>query len=174
DGGMANAVIRDRSLDRAVLTSVFWMNVALGGLLYVTAILLAPAIARLNGEPGLVSVIGWLGLVFVVASPGNFFCWLLRQELEFRRLAWIEGGSATVWLVATVLLAVAGQGVMAMVWGYLLRAAVRSTSTFVLAPARRELVRVRFDLGAMRERVDLLGFAGFQVLERSVYFAGNN
>jgi O-antigen/teichoic acid export membrane protein len=174
DGGLANAIIRDRSLSAAVLRSVFWFNLFLGACLATLAVTAALSLAPLFGEPALVEVACACALVFVVGAPGNFFSWVLRRELQFRTLSAIELVSVVVWMTAASLLALAGQGVMAMVWSYLLRAATRTTLAAVLAPEWRRIVVRPIMPRALFAQRDLVRFASFQMLDRLVYFVSRN
>jgi len=126
DAGISNAVIHYQDTTRRELSSLFWLNVAVGAVVFALAWLCAPLFAAVYHEPRLVSLVRLSSVVFLVMPLGQLFQVLLEKGLVFRRLALIEIIAALVGLAAAVWCALEGYGVYALVWGMLALAAVKA------------------------------------------------
>src|SRR5688572_29226653 len=90
DGGLAVATIQRAEINHDQVSTLFWINVAVGGALALLLVAAAPAIAHFYGEPRLVLVTMSLsiGLLFGGASVQHDA--LLRRQMRFGALAMIE------------------------------------------------------------------------------------
>ncbi|NJD19422.1 MAG: hypothetical protein FIA95_09105 [Gemmatimonadetes bacterium] len=106
--GTKAAVLQREDASQSYLSSVFWVNLLMGALTGAVLALGAPWIAALgDGDPRLVYIIRWMGLVCFVFSLTVVQGALLARRLEFRALtlANVAGSAAAV--------AVAGAGALA-------------------------------------------------------------
>jgi PST family polysaccharide transporter len=119
DLGLGAAIIqRSDDVDDAADT-VYLLNLALGAVLTVATMLIAPAVAAFFDEPLVVPLLRVLSFTFVLEALGAVHIVLLRRDLDFRRKLIPDTGRAVVKGTVAVATAVAGAGVWALVWGQL-------------------------------------------------------
>lgn len=153
DLGTGAAIIQRRSLSDGLISTVFFLNVTLGGLLAVGLYLSAPAFALAFGNPDAAPVIRAFAPVVLITSFGQVHQALLRRHLRFGKVALVTAVSAITNAVASVAGAVAGLGAWALVAGGLVGATVGCATLWMVndwRPARR------LDLPGLRE---ILGFS---------------
>jgi O-antigen/teichoic acid export membrane protein len=170
DGGISNAIIHRQNATREQLSSLYWLNIVVGMLVFTVVCAAEPLVAQLFGEPRLTALVSWAALAFLIAPIGQQFRVLLRRELKFKPLAQVEMSAAVVGTAVAVCSALSGQGVFALVWGYL---TIVSTKSLIFAwlgwKVWRPLLHFR--------RNDLEGFIGFGMYQMgsrtATYFASN-
>jgi O-antigen/teichoic acid export membrane protein len=170
DMGISNAVIQRRETTGEKLSSLFWLEIAAGGALFVITVLLTPPTVWFYSEPRLTEVMLWISTIFLVTPPGQLYLVLLQRDLRFRDLSIIEIAAMVVSTIIMIAAAYFGLGVMALVIGQIVYFGARS------------LLLVAVGLPGWRPRLhfraaDLSGYIGFglyQMGERTVtYFAIN-
>lgn len=155
DSGVGPALVQRTDLRPDHIRVAFTVTTLLGLATWGLISLGAPAVAALFGMPGLVPVLRVIGAVFFLRSVtvGDH---LLQRELRFRRLTAVELTSLVLgYGVISVVLAVTGAGVWAIVWGHLAQAGLRTALLWYARPhvfrpslARRPLGElVRFGAG---------------------------
>ena len=154
DGGLNSAIIHRQDVTREQLTSLYWFNLATGIVVCALVWALSPVVVAFYHEPRLADLMFWAALLFLIIPIGQQFRILLQKELRFRRLAQVEVAAAVVGTVVAVWSALAGHGVLSLIWGQL-----ATTLTTSLMFARLEWQtcgpRLHFRLN------DLRGFVGF-------------
>lgn len=146
DFGINDALIYNTEREEDTANTAFWMNVSIGIAQYAIIFFLAPLALNLPQEgggapdPTIVSVLRFMGLVFVINSLGSTHDGLLQKELEFRKRYIPEFLSAVIKGVASIILAMLLQNVWALVWGHLIGATVRTFSKWYLMPFRPKFV----------------------------------
>jgi len=88
--GLSEAIIQRPNPTDIELSSLYWLNIALGGLLYVVLLLITPAVAALYSTPELNQLLPWVALAFLISPWGVQFKALLQKQLQFKPLAIIE------------------------------------------------------------------------------------
>lgn len=126
--GLSEAIIQRPDPTHIELSSLYWLNIALGGLLYATLQLTTPLIAALYSTPELEKLLPWVALSFLISPWGIQFKALLQKRLHFKPLAIIEILAAVVGMLLAVGLAWQGYGVWSLVWGQLAQSAVTALS----------------------------------------------
>jgi O-antigen/teichoic acid export membrane protein len=154
DRGTKAAVIQRRELPRALLDSVFWLNVGFGLAIAILIALLAPGIAAAMREPELPEVLRVLALAFPIGSLGLVQQALLERASRFRAVALIECCAAFTGLAAGVLAALAGWGVYSLVSQAIVASIVVTTGFWI---ASRWRPAWRCSLALIRE---IAGFSG--------------
>lgn len=117
DLGLSFAVIREARLDHSWLSTVFWANCALAVISTAAVVITAPWVAEYFHEPLLRGVVIGMSLSFPLSAAGTVHSSLLNRDLRFRTLAGIEIFSASVAFVTSVIMALAGYRVWALVAG---------------------------------------------------------
>lgn len=167
DMGISNAIIHRQQISHTQLSSLYWLNIFSGFVLFGIVILLAPFIAGFYEEPGLVEPLFWLSSVFIIVAIGNQYRILCQKELQFNLMAKVEMGAAVVSLAVAVILAVNGFGVYALVWGMLAQATVSSLAFLLIG------LKIHHRPGLVYHHKELQGFYSFglyQMGERSINY----
>jgi O-antigen/teichoic acid export membrane protein len=126
DAGISNAIIHYQDAKRRELSSLYWLNVMAGAVVFAALLLSAPLVADLYDEPRLTGLVTLASFALLIAPFGHQFQVLHEKELLFRRLALIEISAAVAGLIVAVSCALRGQGVHSLVWGLLGGAAVKA------------------------------------------------
>jgi O-antigen/teichoic acid export membrane protein len=115
DLGLSMATVQRASITNAQTSTLFWINVAAGGLLTLTCGLLAPAIVAFYGEPRLFWVTVALGMSFLFNGAAAQHRAILQRSMRFLALAVIDIVSIVVSLAVGIGMALAGTGYWALV-----------------------------------------------------------
>lgn len=119
--GLSDAIIQRKNNTREALTTLYWVNVAIGFILFVIVVLFTPLIAKGFGVRALNYLLPVTSFAFVISSFGVQFQTLLRKILRFDILAKANVTSVLLGFFVSVASAWYGYGVWAMVAGYLTR-----------------------------------------------------
>ena len=115
--GIGAALVQRKDLDEGHLTSAFWTNITMGTVLCILMIGFAPFIASYFKNPQVIPILRVLSLTFLLGSlsivPGS----LLRRELLFNKLAYVNISALVISGLVSVILAFLGYGVWSLVWG---------------------------------------------------------
>jgi O-antigen/teichoic acid export membrane protein len=115
DGGLSMAAIQRSSVTHEQTSTLFWINLAVGGMLAALCGLAAPVLVRFYDEPRLFGIAVVLGLGFVFNGAAIQHRALLQRGLRFKALAAIDTVSLVVAIAAAVGAAAAGAGYWAIV-----------------------------------------------------------
>jgi len=110
DAGLGAATIQREEITHEQISTLFWINVALGMILTVIAIALAPALVAFYHEPRLFWVTIVSASAFLVNSLGVQHGALLNREMRFVALAKIEIAALLVSSLVGVTMALYGFG----------------------------------------------------------------
>jgi O-antigen/teichoic acid export membrane protein len=168
DIGLGASIVQKQELSKVNLDSVFWLNVATGGVLTLVFSLSAPLIARFYGEPLLRPLMVVVAFNFIIGSLNVVQYSLLQKALDFQRRFWIDTVAIAISGFFALVLALAGAGVWSLVGQSVCENVIRTTQIWRLSSWRP---RRTFDPAAIKE---LLTFGwhlvGFNVV---VYCAQN-
>lgn len=169
DVGISNAIIHRQDATREQLSSLYWLSLAFGMLVFLIIVATSPLIAWFYKEPRLESLVFWVAISFIFLPVGKQFEVLLQKDLRFDRLIKAQVASVALGSIVAVVSAVLGQGVFSLIWGLLSQTAAKA---ILLVALGWSVWRPAFHF----HRRDLKGYIGFgmyQMGERSVnYFSG--
>ena len=148
--GLSEAIIQRPDPTRIELSSLYWLNVALGCLLYAALLLMTPPIAALYSTPELERLLPWLALSFLISPWGVQFKALLQKRLQFKPVAIIEIFAVAIGMLLTIMLALQGHGVWSLVWGQLAQSAVMALSLVLVGWQRKMLPKLYFSYTAVK------------------------
>jgi O-antigen/teichoic acid export membrane protein len=169
DAGLAAAIVA-RPATRAQLSSLYWLNFAVGAAVCAVVVAVAPLIADFYDQPRLQGIIRVVALVFLISSVGQQFAWLLEKELRFRPLGLTQIAGSAAGTLAAVAYAALGAGVWALVLAALVTSAVTSLLLVAVAWRRwRPSLRLRW-----HEVRGFLDFGLYQMGERTVNYLASN
>lgn len=117
EGGLSGAIIQRRELNEDQIARLGGLSVCLGAALCLISNAVAGLIADFFGQPGVRNVLVVLSLTFLTRSLLVVPRSLLARDLEFRKVAWIDGIEALTLTVGVLALALFGLGAWALVIG---------------------------------------------------------
>jgi len=125
DMGISKAIIYRQDSTRSELSSLYWLNIFAGLVVFAVVCALNPVIISFYKEPRLRGLIYVAALTFLIAPIGQQFQFLMQKELRFNNLARIEIAGAFANTSIAILLAFVGVGVLSIIFGQLTGALVR-------------------------------------------------
>jgi len=162
--GVGDAIIQHpRTLGPVQLSTLFWINCALGMAAYVVVFLALPVITTVYREPMLDRLIPIAAISFVISPMGLQISALLRKSLRFELLAFIEVGKAIVSTGTAIVGASIGWGVWALVAGQLSGTICATAALLFIGATEKWLPSFNWKLGEVRS---ILSFGGY-------FFASN-
>ncbi|MDE2181436.1 MAG: MOP flippase family protein [Alphaproteobacteria bacterium] len=160
DGGLGSALIYHRDIGEVHRSSVFWLQLGAGIILFWALFFAAPLVADFYAEPVLAPLSRLVAAVFILQALTLTQNALLSREFRFKTLG-ISSLAATLGSgVIAVVMAHLGLGVWALAWQPVLSAAIQALVLWRLSPWRPHLT---FDRKSAAE----LGRYG-------LYLAGHN
>lgn len=90
DMGFGAALIQRDDATERQLSTLYWLNIMTGILLFVLLYVCSPVIAGFYQREELVFLIRILGIMFLVAPIGQQYQYMLQKELQFNTLSKIE------------------------------------------------------------------------------------
>jgi len=115
DLGLSMAAIQRCSVTPEQTSTLFWINLAAGGILTALCACLGPVLAAFYGEPRLVWITASLGTSFFFNGASAQHRAMLQREMRFNALAIIDILAMLLSLSTGVLMALAGAGFWALV-----------------------------------------------------------
>src|SRR5215469_6808907 len=115
DFGLSSAAVQCAIVTEEEISTLFWLNIMLGALLTVIALVMAPAIAAFYHEPQLFGVTAVLAAGFLFNAAGTQHSALLQRQMRFTALAMINVVSLAVGSGIAIVGAKAGYGYWALV-----------------------------------------------------------
>lgn len=166
DLGMVPALVQKPAPERRHYEAAWTVNLIRGLVITVVVIAAAPLIARLFGAPEATDIVRVLAVSPMLLAASSIGLADLHRAMDFRSLAYIDLGQASVNTVVSI--ALAGRfGVWALIFGALAGAASHLTLSYVLAPRRPRLV---FDAATIRP---LVNFGRWILLTGIIAVAGH-
>ncbi|MDR7017298.1 MOP flippase family protein [Acinetobacter sp. 3657] len=117
DMGLSTAVIQKKDLTYDQINMLFWLNTAVGLLLTILTVLLAPLIAGFYAREELKPVIMLLAMTFFIASVGAQHSALLQRDLNLKPKVIADIVGAVFTLIVSIVLAMLGYGFWSLAWG---------------------------------------------------------
>jgi O-antigen/teichoic acid export membrane protein len=115
EAGLSNATVQSATINDHQLSTLFWINVALGSGLTLLCIAAAPAVAAFYGQPQLSAITMVVGTSFLFTGLAAQHRAILLRDLRIRMLAVIDIISLVATIVLALGLAAAGFGYWALV-----------------------------------------------------------
>lgn len=129
--GLGVAIIQRQKLMRQQLNAIFWIVSAASLAITALAICGARIVANFYNEPRLVWMIHILSLTFLLNSFGMVPYSLLTKEIDFKKRSLAEAYGVVASAAVTLILAYLGYNVWALVFGHLVKTALRNTAMTV-------------------------------------------
>jgi polysaccharide transporter, PST family len=126
DLGLSVSTIQRRQLSDAQLSTLYWINVAMGALLTVAVAASAPIVSWFYGRPELFAVTAVVSLNFLIGSFGAQPGALLTRNMRFGRIAIATLSGAVLSVALSIAFALRGFGYWSLVFGGLAGSVVSS------------------------------------------------
>ncbi|MCD4781958.1 MAG: MOP flippase family protein [Candidatus Omnitrophica bacterium] len=115
--GISAAIIQKKDVDEGHLSTSFWINLMVGGLLTILIFLCSWPAARFFSNDLLRPVMQVLSLIFLLGAFRIVHNAVFSKKLQFRKLAMIEMSAVVAGGIVSVSLAFSGKGVWSLVYG---------------------------------------------------------
>lgn len=168
DLGLSAATIRAPEITPAQASTLFLINVGFGALMTAIVSAAAPLLAWLYGDPRVIEVTLVLAWTFFLSGLGTQHQALLRRQLKFGILAWINLASVIVGQSSAIALALSGYGYWALVAAMLLTHLIRTVLVWLANPWRPG--RPQFD----RRVRNMISFGGYLVVFSLLGYVASN
>ncbi|MET0344172.1 MAG: lipopolysaccharide biosynthesis protein [Polyangiales bacterium] len=157
DFGLSSATIQRDEINHAQVSLLFWINAGIGFLLMLAIMALAPLLVFVYHRPELLDLALVLSLTTLLGALSVQHMALLRRDLQFGAVAFVDTTAAVVSSGAAVYVAMRGHGPWALVTRQIARYATQTLLSWILCswrPSRprrtnvRELLRFGSDVSA--------------------------
>ncbi|HMK46030.1 MAG TPA: MOP flippase family protein [Methanocella sp.] len=170
DLGVSNAVIQRRHTALDQLSTLYWLEILAGVILFGAMILITPYVVGFYHEPRISGVMIVTSIIFLVTPPGQLFQVLLQKELRFHVMSMVEISASFIGMISSIALAYLGFGVMALAIGQILYYGLRSIEYLVIG-CREWKPRLHFRTSDLE---GYIGFGMYQIGERIVTYLSIN
>lgn len=163
DMGLSWATVQRRDLTHQQVSSLFWVNIAAGVVLWGAMIAAAPFLAAFYGEPALTMITIVSGVGFAISGVAVQPMALLMRQMDFRRIAAIEVTALLVGAGVGLVLALSDAGYWALVAQGPMQAIVRAILSIRGSGIRLQAPRRTAGLGSLVSFGGLLAVNGLLI-----------
>jgi len=164
DMGLGTAIVQKKDLKQEEIDTVFGFSLIISLCICGLQIGIASFVADYYDEPELFLILCVLSLIFLISSLAVIPSSLLLRDLSYKKLALTEFSAAICGTIATLILALQGMGVWALVLGWI---TIRVTDLIIKLYLRPYLFRPRF---AFKGMVPILTFSGMVTISRMLWY----
>ncbi len=125
DFGLSNSVIQRKNMAETELSTLYWLNIIIGALVFIVVYSSSDYISALFHQPELVELIQTLSVAFIIIPQGQQFRALLQKELAFTEIGRTEVLAALAGFAVTLASAFISPSALCAIWGYLTMVSVR-------------------------------------------------
>jgi O-antigen/teichoic acid export membrane protein len=126
DLGVNSAYVQRPVVSQRERSSLFWLNLGIAGSLTLLVMMVSPLLAWMFGDHRLAPLLALSATTCILIAIGQQVRLTAEKNLEFRAVVLVEIGSALLGFGASIVAAVAGLGVYALVLGNIVAAAAAS------------------------------------------------
>lgn len=165
DLGFTSAIIHKQDISDRQYSSIFWMNLSMGVLIFLALCLLSPLISSFYSEDRLTIIIPLLSLQVVMIGFGKMFQTIKTKELDFEFISKTGICATVISFIVTIILAFNHFGVYSLVIGQLLKIALNQ-SVFSIAGFNNHKISFHCNPGEIKDIVKIGGYQlGAQILD---------
>jgi PST family polysaccharide transporter len=140
DMGLGKAVIhRQTQVEEAASVSL-WLSILVSAVLYGLLWLAAPSIALAYHNEKVTAVIRVAALFLLLGGLATIPKALLRRNMEFQKLFWVNSSFLIIQAIASVILAFAGWGYWALIYGEMIGMAISTVMVWVAVEWRPRII----------------------------------
>ncbi|WP_226682035.1 teichuronic acid biosynthesis protein TuaB [Sutcliffiella horikoshii] len=170
DMGFSAAIIQKEKVTNEQLSTLYWLNIIVGIVLFVLLYFTSPFIAGFYNQDELIPLIKVLGIMFLIAPIGQQFQYLLQKDLNFNLLSKIEVLANVASFFSLVALVFFIQELYAYVISQVFLHSLKGILFFVVYSKKWKPSFI-FNFASIKE---LMSFGIFQLMSRLVNRIGAN
>jgi O-antigen/teichoic acid export membrane protein len=168
DLGFSKAVVQKQHTNQVQLSTLFWLNIISGILVFVIIWFSAPYIAKFYKSDDLLDLLHLSSIIFLIQPPGQLPLAILQKNFRFRAIEIRNIAARGISLMLTLVLAYNGFGVYSLVYGQI---ALVGVGTIAIWIAARKAFRLQFSF-SLKEVTDYFRFGLFQTGDQiTTYFS---
>jgi O-antigen/teichoic acid export membrane protein len=168
DFGLSAASVQRASVTEEQTSTLFWINILVGGILAIVTVAFAPVVAAFYHEPRLAWVTSVLAIGFLLNGAGVQHSAVLQRQMRFTALALIDIVSLFLSTAIAISMAMSGYGYWAL---------VAMTISLPLTTTAGLWLATRWVPGMPRRRAgirSMMRFGGTMTLNGLVVYVGSN
>lgn len=146
--GFNAAIVRSKEVKPIHLSTVFAVNLAMGGLTCLALSLAAPLVSAFYGIPGTGDVLRVAAIAFLIGPFGAVPSALLTRNLQYQKSTIVDWAQLVAFSLSSIAFAWMGFGYTSMVYG---RIAAHTTQTVLRIHFARWRPSLRFSWTALKE-----------------------
>jgi teichuronic acid exporter len=170
DMGFSAAIIQKEKVSDEQLSTLYWLNIFVGIILFIGLFFASPLIAGFYNQPELIPLIKVLGIMFLIAPIGQQFQYLLQKDLNFNLLSRIEVATNLASFISLLIMIFLIQELYAYVISQVILNSLKGILYFAVYSKKWKPSFV-FNLSSIK---DLMSFGVFQLMSRLVNRIGAN
>lgn len=170
DMGFSAAIIQKEKVSDEQLSTLYWLNIIVGIVLFIGLFFASPLIAGFYNQPELIPLIKVLGIMFLIAPIGQQFQYLLQKDLNFNLLSRIEVATNLASFISLLVMIFLIQELYAYVISQVILNSLKGILYFAVYSKKWKPSFV-FNLSSIKE---LMSFGVFQLMSRLVNRIGAN
>lgn len=128
DSGFGSKIIQAKTINEKELSSVFWLNIAIGFFFTLLILFGAPVFNLIYENEDLITIARIISLVYLIQSFGIVQKAVLRRQINFKRIAIVETSAIILSSIVGIVFAWFGYGY----WSLLIKQMVQITLTTTL------------------------------------------
>lgn len=136
DGGFGAAVIQKANITNSQMSTVFWVNIVMGILLFISFFTCAPLIAVFYKQPELVLLTRVIAVTFLISAVSVVQNSILLKQMNFKRKTVINWSSLLISYTTALVMAHMHAGYWAIVAYLLLNAFITALLTWLTSAWR--------------------------------------
>lgn len=162
--GLGEAVIQGHELSEIALRQIFAFLLLINLCSFLFLLLTAPLVATFFDEPRIVSMIRLLSTQFIVVSFAIIPQALQDRAMQFKKRSLIDFVSIFMGSVSTLILAIKGYGVWALVYGNLLMSLCKTIGLNIFCPF------LKLPCFSFRGMGKIVSFGGYVTFRSTLWF----
>jgi O-antigen/teichoic acid export membrane protein len=168
DAGLSAVTIQRDAISDEQISTLFWLNMLIGFVLFGLSLVTAPLLVAFYGEPRLFWVTALLASGFVFSGATVQHQALLQRQMRFPALAGVEVSSLSISIAVAIVMAASGYGYWALVGMYVMSPVTFGILVWIVTAWIPGLPRRNVGTGSM------LQFGGAVSLNGLISYFANN
>jgi lipopolysaccharide exporter len=175
DFGFKSALIQRKDKKEEAATIAFFVNITLNIFFFTLVFISAPAIAGFFNETDLIPVLRVVGVSFILVALGGIHETLLRKDMDFQKILYPEAISTVVQFVVAITLGFMGFGVWSLVYGTLVKCALKTIMLWYMKPWKPRLfwdIKVAWEMFHFGKHVFGISFFLYLIMNGDYWVVG--
>jgi O-antigen/teichoic acid export membrane protein len=126
DLGVSNAIIQRKEISIEELSSLYYLNIIIGVILFLAIFLSSGLLSDFFREPRLKTYLQWISLIYLIVPFGQQYRAIFQKRMAFNVLVKIEIFANIASVLLTIILAYTGFGIYSVIWGQIAHAALNT------------------------------------------------